>query len=749
MRTNILNKVGKCRRVLMVLSLLVSINTFASSKERLFSTVKNLEKSLKNEFLERRIGVVSGVLKTVEIYNKMANKRLIPTDVSEFVLRMSKDASKPTKDIILESKDFEVLKFSGTKNELIAELENQKYGISIKVHYTLNSDSFYGHKFLEITSKENYVIELLDIESISFNDAYAPYKAKDMMWTKTKFLPALGQPIYTSETATFWGVEFPAAWNRVEKNNDIRCGYQAAVALSPNKTYTSYKAVFGVGDDSEFIKDSFFTYIDEIRANPFGLHIQYNSWFDYSASVSQKKFLSSLEILHKELVVKRGCKPLDVYVIDDGWQNSRPHRSPLEDWSKGMYGVNELVFDAGMKTVRKEIEKKGSKMGLWASPACLFGATANLNVLDSLGFECLVGGVHRKSRRVQKSMSMVGEKYMNLLEEALIRMVNMGSVYFKFDGIFGHMGHRFFEIVPNRGTPVMTHLLPKDIVANDERLNDEKYDEMKRYYITRGTERLMQIYQKMLKVNPKVRIVNHNGATISPWWLMTTDVLSLVNQQDGAQGGSDRNAQMVYRDGIYYQTTRTDNNQIPINSIFNHEPSKDAGSRFDDAKIENFRDYFFMNLARGSAMVELYIQPRNLEQEDFDVVAEGLKWLHKTYPAFKRSRMHGENPLGVNTFNEKNVGLKGLDLDTDTKVYGYTGWTKNQGFVSIHNPTSSKVSYSFKLDRKFGLVPSSGNFKLSSPMPMRIKGLKKNWKYGDTVTIEVNPKKVVILDFEN
>ncbi|WP_233243992.1 alpha-galactosidase [Tamlana fucoidanivorans] len=732
----------------MLLLINIVYSSTYSGSDRYMDKVNEI--ALDNNYIQRKVGVVSGVLKTISIYNKIAGKHIFPESADEFELRISKDASKPTKDITLKSKDFEVINFTGTENEIVAELQNKTYQINVKVYYTLDPNDFYGHKFLKITSKDEYVIEVLDIESISLKDAYEPYRAKNLMWTKTKFLPNLGQPVYTSRSATFWGVEFPASWNRIENENDIHCGYQAAVELKPNKTYTSYKAVFGVGDDSEYIKDSFLKYIDEIRLIPFDLHVQYNSWFDFSASITQKKFLGSLETLNNELVIKRGCKPIDVYVVDDGWQNSRPNRSPLEDWSKGMYGVNTLVFDEDMKTVKDEIEKKGSKMGLWASPACLFGATANLDVLEKNGLETLVGSPHRRTGKVAKSMSMVGEKYMELLEEALLRMVDMGAVYFKLDGIFGHMGARFFEVVPNRGTPVMTHLLPKDIVADDVRLNDEKFDEMKRYYITRGTERLIKIYEKMIALNPKVRILNHNGATISPWWLMTTDVISLVNQQDGAQGGSDRNAQMVYRDGIYYQTVKTDGNQIPINSIFNHEPAKDGGDRFDDANFEDFRNYFFMNLARGTAMVELYVQVRSLDKSDYDVIADGLKWLYKAYPAFKRSRMHGYNPLGENTFDEINVNLKNINIDKDTNVYGYTGWNENQGFVSIHNPTLETKTYSFKLDRKFGLLPNTNGqlvFDLSSPMQEKITGLKKEWRYGETVTLKINPKDVIILDF--
>jgi len=110
--------------------------------------------------------------------------------------------------------------------------------------------------------------------------------------------------------------------------------------------------------------------------------------------------------------------------------------------------------------------------------------------------------------------------------------------------------------------------------------------------------------------------------------------------------------------------------------------------------------------------------------------------------------MHGGNPLGIHTFNEINVSIKNVNIDTEANVYGYTGWTKDLGYVSIHNPKATKETYTFKLCRSFGLLPESGSFKLGSPMPEKIIGLKKEWKYGDTFSIEINPKEVVILDFE-
>ena len=380
--------------------------------------------------------------------------------------------------------DFEVVSLKGSDQAIVADLRNPQHGLQVTVHYTLAADKSYGHKYLEIVSDRRWTLELVDIESIALADAYSPYRAKDMMWTVGKFLPALGQPLYTSDTATFWGVEFPASWNRVE-GKTIRCGYQRGLDLQPGVRYTTYRAVFGVGDDPAFIKDAFLQYIDEVRASPVKLRIQYNSWFDLKGGVSQEKFLESLATLHRELVVKRGCRPLDVYVIDDAWQNSRPPHSPLADWSTGLYPVNEQRFDKDMQTVRKEIEARGSKLGLWASPACIFGARANVDVLEKHGFEVLVGGVNKKSGQVRKAMSMTGPKYMAHAGKAAAGIGGHGRRAFQARRHFWRSCRPLLRDEAGPGKPRDGAICCRDdMLADDPRWNDPQFDETKRYYIT-------------------------------------------------------------------------------------------------------------------------------------------------------------------------------------------------------------------------------------------------------------------------
>ena len=139
--------------------------------------------------------------------------------------------------------------------------------------------------------------------------------------------------------------------------------------------------------------------------------------------------------------------------------------------------------------------------------------------------------------------------------------------------------------------------------SNDERLNDSRYDELKLYYLTAGTDRLMKIFNRLGEVNPDIFIAITNGAYLSPWWLQYVDVVWLINAGDAAKGNN-RNGELVYRDNVYYQIWKEENTKFPMNSVINNQPKKTG----PDETPEAYRDYFYMNLRRGTGFIELYIK---------------------------------------------------------------------------------------------------------------------------------------------
>lgn len=691
----------------LIINIVIALEIFAQT-ENVGKTFYTLE----NSRFSRTLMVQNGILSTQQIVNKDAKTILTPIACDEFVLRISQGTDKENTDIVLTAKDFVVTsvnkKSADSSEGYQFHLENKARSLQVDVHYEFSADNFYINKYLILHSDKKVTLEKIDVEAVSFNDAYQNYQLKQITARqKAGWKPGLGQPVYTSQTATFWGMEFPAAFNTVE-NHQILCGYFCGRDLLPGQSYVTYPSVVGMADDKDFIDDAFFAYIDRIRIRPSRLQVQYNSWFDYRRGVSKKNFIKSVRKVHQELVEKRGCLPLNAYVIDDGWQDT----SATTNWSDTVWKVNSK-FKPYFSDCRKAVANADSKLGLWLSPASILGARQMVKRMDKYGFESLSYG-----------MSMTGEKYMQKLEDRIIDLAKNGVSYFKFDGLFGDLNRRDFEIY-GRGTPVMSQLGLEGFSTGDERLNDSRYDELKSYYLVAGTERLIQIFKRLQQVNPDIYIAITNGAYLSPWWLCYVDIVWLINAGD-AMKGKDRTDELVYRDYVYHQIWQQENTKFPMNSIFNHEPKKVQSGE----SPQSFRDYLFMNLSRGTSFVELYIKTDSLSGTDWDILAEGLKWTHQVFPLFKRVRMHGGNP-------------------DKREVYGYSAWTNGKGYISVHNPSSEPQKYEIVLNREMGLYPNDRTkYTISSPLGKIDKKLRATYRYGERLSLTLKPKEVVLLNFD-
>ncbi len=645
---------------------------------------------VENSHLKRSISTKNG-LHTESILNKIDGKTLTPSQSQAFIIHLADGKS-------LKASDFKAVrsnkKQSGGVTELVFQLVHEKLSLNATLVYSLHEKDFYTRKKLTLTPAKDLKVKQIDLESITLAEAYQPYTISQITARGVaKWRPGLGQPLYTKTSGTFWGVEFPASVNTV-KNGKLACSYLVGKTLPAGKTYTTHSCVMGVSDSPDFVKDAFFDYIDRTRVRPLRLQTQYNSWFDYGPGVSAVKMAKSIKHISNELNTKRGVPPLKAYVIDDGWQKVS------DDWSKKAWTVNGK-FDSKFKNSFAATKAAQSNLGLWLSPGCIFGAQPAIPKLKAAGH-----------RSLNPWMSMADPQYMGKLEERIVELTEQGVTYFKFDGVFGHLNTRNFDVPGFKGS--------------EKELNDPKYDPQKIQYLTDGSQRLMKIFAAMHKVNPDVYIVISNGAWLSPFWLQHVDAVWMINAGDAA-GGANRTGELVYRDKVYYDLSVTEQTQFPLHSIFNHEPKKKTSMETKDT----FRRYLYMNMSRGTGFVELYIKPFALKNYDWDVLAEGLHWVHDVFPTFKRARMHGGNPKSGD-------------------VYGYTAWLPKRGYISIHNPSAVAKDYTIKLDRAFGLHPDSvkTTFRLSSPMADCTVGLKKKYSYGDTLTLTLKPQEVRILNFD-
>ena len=665
------------------------------------------EVSLENRHLKRTWSTAGGKVLTTAITNKAAGKSSVLNAVDEFRLRVSESTDVEGTDKHLTAADFTLKGMKRGKDggdNIVFQLENELLAAELRV--SLAPDENYLRKQLTLVARQPLTLEHVDVESLGLAGAEQPYTIKEITAAKPYgWKPGLGQPLYGRADATFWGIEFPAATNTVEKDK-LRCGYPVGRKLEPGRPYVSYPSVMGAGDDPAFLQDAFFDYIERIRVRPFRLQFQYNCWFDFGGGVDKAKFAASVTAIDNELVKKRGVKPLDAYVIDDGWQDNKA------SWAEMVWPVTGK-FDKDFGSSVELATGVKSKLGLWLSPCCAFGAQGKVAGLKADGYEAL-----------PPFMSLAGPKYMDALERRMEALTRQGVAFWKLDGIFGHLNTRVFELQGARyGLPEMPQLGARDFAASDPRLNDPKYDELKTYYLAAATERLMRNFSALAKANPEVYIVISNAAYLSPWWLQHVDASWIINSADGATGKG-RTGVLVYRDAILHDITIKEKTQFPMNAMFNHEPKKTDSNE----SPEEFRNYLYMALSRGTGFMEFYLKPTALKPADWDVLAEGMIWAEATGANFKRARMHGGDPKSG-------------------EVYGFTGWLKETGYLSIHNPSEKPARYRVTLDRKLGLLPGSGQFHVGSPMAAGLRGIPATCKPGDTIDVELQPAEVRILNF--
>lgn len=641
--------------------------------------------TIENKNLKRTIAT-KGTIATSSILNKLDNKTLSPTNAQAFNIYLKNGTT-------LTPANFTITGTTPAENSITINLTSEKPALTATLTYSISENDTFTRKSLTLTPKEPLEITKIDLESLALTQVFQPYTISQITSrARAKWRPGLGQPLYTKETGTFWGVEFPASVNTV-KDGKLSCSYLVGKTIPANTTYTSHTSVLGVADSPDFVKEAFFDYIDKTRVRPLRLQTQYNSWFNQGNRVQSDRFIQSIEKINKELNTTRGVPPLSAYVIDDGWQDT-------SDWSKTVWNVNKK-FDPNFAKSKAATKAANSNLGLWLSPGSVFGGQSAIPAMKKAGF-----------RSLDPWMSLSHPLYMDKLTTRFEELTKLGITYFKLDGVFGHLNIRNFDIEGFKGS--------------EQELNDPKYDLQKIQYLTDGSDRLINAFQKMHAINPEVYIVISNGAWLSPFWLQHIDAVWMINAGDAA-GGADRTAELVYRDAVYHSLAVTENTQFPLHSIFNHEPKKNTSKESKDT----FRKYLYMNMSRGTGFIELYIKPDVLKPYDWDVLAEGLIWANKMFPTFKHAKMHGGNP-------------------SKQEAYGYTAWLDNQGFISIHNPSPTAQSYTFTLDRKFGLTKTStGNsYHLTSPMADSLTGLNETYKFGDTITIELKPKEVRILNFD-
>ena len=583
---------------------------------------------------------------------------------------------------------------------------------------TMKDNDSFMRKHLEISVPEDQadkaIIDYIDLENMNIHQDDLK---KDEYWTipeqknnnwmagmKGDYLE-LGQPYYLD--AMYFGCEFPQTENKIREGNGfIRYHYGKSLAKDKHFEYnknntagkmTTWDAVVGAARSKDYnvVQSDFYEYIETI-ATKTDFRQQYNSWFDHMKDISADNIQKSFYEVEKGLT-QHGVKPLDSYVVDDGWVNYSSF------WDFNSKFPNQL-YDSSL-----QVNQLGSNFGLWLGPRGGYGTEGQI-----------AGWIEQNnlgSRNPQSGndINISDARYTNkLLNDVFLKYQNNFDInYWKLDGM----------------------------LLNPATQKSEYYVTGKpEYTITETYERWTDMYEKMREQrNGKDLWINMTSyVNPSPWYLQWVNSVWMQNTADvdftKKFDSTDEQQMLTYRDNSYFEFVNERQWQLPFKYFYNHDPV--YGNRTHEGKNRNpikfedneLREYLYMLGTRGTAFWEYYYSYNMFDDDKWDVNSEAANWIEDNFHILQKSKMFGGKP-------------------DNGDVYGYSCWNGNEGIVSLRNPSDVEKTYTITYDRLIGV--GEGIKDLYGKVVIGDIDRQNNDKlsYGDKITYTLKPKETLIMQY--
>lgn len=582
---------------------------------------------IENKQIARYFKLEDGKFYTSHILNKKVDEPIGNEKCTEFVVYFC-DGSQ------LKSEDFTAHVVEQTNESILVSFHHSE--IQLTILYSVREDVLV--KEVTILSSIN-TINYIDVERFSFTNlehVYLPKKQEDIkeMAGFSGYYVELGQPIYAK--SFFLGMEFPMGENRIEDQTYFSRYYVGHEIKEPKKIWP---VVIGAssGFEKPSIQKDFFTYIRGI-AQPSYFRKQYNSWYDHMTAIDEGIIVKSFEEISHGFE-DNGVK-LDAYVVDDGWCDYQ-----------SVWEFNEK-FPNGLTKVKALVNNLGASLGLWIGPRGGYNGTEVI-MSDWLEAHPEFGSKNTLSNDVN-----IGDfNYLEGMKQKMLDYQKKYDIsYWKIDGwlLKPDKPDPSGEFAMHTMTPVYEFLIDllKDLRA--ERGDRDCWLNLTSY------------------VNP------------SPWFLQWVNSLWIQISQDVGfteNAGNDIQRMITYRDCQYEEFLTKRDIQLPLWSLYNHEPvyASTAHTWYMDhqmyASVEEFEDYLMFISTRGNAFWEFHYSYTMFDEERWKANARAVKWIEDNYATLKHSQMIGGKPSAF-------------------EIYGYRCIDEEAGkeILSLRNPASHSAT---------------------------------------------------------
>ena len=590
--------------------------------------------------VEKTLDLKQGA-RVVGVRNLLTSREYAPEADDEFIVCYR------TKDSLFARKRFFCASLCRASEEEGGYLAAGEDGLSARVRYA--ADGAYLRKTFALKCERDVFIEY-----VRFGGGRA---AQDFCWcaplTKRVFVPkeiaAMGQPVYNGDT--FTGIESPVAENTVT-GGAVTLTYYVGRYFSEVACGGEYRppAVILGGGTSAGLKEmrrTFFAYVRTF-SRPEKFRIQFNSWYDNMLDIDPNNIKSSFTAVY-EGFKKAGLRPLDCYVVDDGWT----------EYKKPQFWQFNQKFAQGFAPQAELTRSFSSSFGVWFGPrgGYTLQTPKYARLLTKIGYHMNV---------LSGDICTGDKKYIADLCERMAQFCREYNVkYFKIDG---------FAIKPCRAKG---HRHPAAKGCG------------KAFY-TFLWEEWCKGFEHIRSVCPDVCLNITSYAHCSPWFLKWADFVWMNNASDmGYIGkGDDLSQCLNYRDERYRDLYEVRQIQFPAAHLYNHEPCyarrnynpplPDPSHKTVVYTDEQFALYLKCCMMRASGLAELYFTPEMMDGDKWNIAARTLEWAERNYAVLSRSEFFGGDPA------------KG-------EVYGYIAADGEKFALMLRNSGDAAAKYSFTL----------------------------------------------------
>lgn len=512
-----------------------------------------------------------------------------------------------------------------------------------------------------------------------------------------RFFLAVEHPMAVTKAAKMAGPQWFDAWGGIQ--------HLKTLATPTEEVPWEYGFVMGTFQEVSQARRAFLAYLHAERPGRRSPMVHYNSWYDFYSyqdegfnggfkdprpnetlisslrpdKMSEGRCIERIQAFGEEMVKKRDTK-LDSFLWDDGWDD--PH---------SLWEFDRERFPARFDEVSKKAQFYGAGTGVWLSPWGGYGFTQEARVKfgKKKGYET------NYNRNIQsEGFSLAGKKYQKAFHDTAMRFRReQGVNMFKFDGVAGNPTELAMEMEAMLKTIAALRENPKGPKAPKGRSRrtqgstgstgsaGDAEDEDVWINLTTGTwpsPFFLLWADSIWRGGPDI-------ATRPRDWfgpLRASDKLAIVEgrfvtpplDRIGLDGLTGRQRWIRWRSMVVYilvvqRSTFFPLSQLMIHGVIvaSHGDALHWGlSKFD---VVDFTQEVWSFVAMGLQLQELYVAPRHMTSEAWDILAEGLKWSRRNAEVLRDSHW---------AFGDV----------SNQEVYCIASWDvqNSKGFLFFHNP---------------------------------------------------------------